>query len=374
LSFHNLVSLFLFACFLFPQKLAANLIMPPLQLELQCDQSRYAEGQPMQFTLIITNQSTQDDYPIVLPAEGPGAAGVFFFNMYDKAKNTRILRYAEACPSLDSGKTNLLWLKPQQQIRIPLTLQAETTTPTHQAHHFEQPVFAGEYLFSVRYQPKGRQHDSLYWFFDSHSKIKPAGHFMPSDGLNSQTCSTSVFRTADTLVSIDGKPYFIKTDGHRFFYFSEWMPTITTDIRCVHITNLPPFASALASEEYYYSHFSDFAEYIRRFDDGDVQEYRKFSDYCPSYLHTQAFDEQKRPTLLAYQMPDARFYRAEYQQPGNLLIRESICSPTGTSCRETTFRYDEQGNLLDSKSSNTQPCVEVYVDGKLRGLTLGFFE
>jgi hypothetical protein len=348
--------------------------MPPLQIELQCEQNRYAEGQPMRFTLIITNTSTQENYPIVLPAEGSGAAGLFFFNMYDKAKNTTILRYSESCPSLDTGKTNLLWLKPQQQIRIPLTLNADTGTPSHQIHRFDQPIFAGAYFFSVRYQPKGRQHDSLYWFFDSYAKRKAGTYFMPSEGLNSQTCLLSVFRTSDTLVNIDGKPYFIKTDGHRFYYFSEWLNTITTDTRCVHITNLPPFTSELPGGEYYYSHFNDFAEYIRRFDDGDVQEYRKFSDFCPSYLFTEVFDEQKRRTLLAYQMPDTRFYRAEYQQPGNLLIRESLCSQTGTSCRETTFKYDLQGKQVQSKCINTQPCVEMLLNGVLRGLTQTSFE
>lgn len=348
--------------------------MPPLQLELQCDQSRYAEGKPMRFTLIITNQSLQDNFPIVLPAEGPEAAKVFFFNMYDKARNTTVLRYAESCPSLDTGKTNLLWLKPQQQIRIPLTLYADTGMPTRQTHHFEYPVFAGEYVFSVRYQPKGRQHDSLYWCFDLKFEKKSGSYFMPLDGMESQPCSTSVFRTADTLVNIDGKPYFIKTDGHLFYYFSEWVNAITTDTRCVHITNLPTFASTLPSGEYYYSHFSDFAEFIRRFDDGDVQEYRKFSDYCPSYLHNEVFDEQKRRTLLAYQMRDTRFYRAEYQQPGNLLIRESLCSPTGTYCRETTHKYDPQGKQIDSKNSTTQPCVEMLLNGKLRGLTPTSFE
>lgn len=343
-------------------------------MELQCEQNLYAEGQPMRFTLIITNTSTQENYPIVLPAEGSGAAGLFFFNMYDKAKNTTILRYSESCPSVDTGKTNLLWLKPQQQIRIPLTLYADTGTPSHQIHRFDQPIFAGAYFFSVRYQPKGRQHDGLYWFFDSYAKRKAGTHFMPSEGLNSQTCSLSVFRTSDTLVNIDGKPYFIKTDGHRFYYFSDWVNTITTDTRCVHITNLPPFTSELPGGEYYYSHFNDFAEYIRRFDDGDVQEYRKFSDFCPSYLFTEVFDEQKRRTLLAYQMPDTRFYRAEYKQPGNLLIRESLCSQTGTSCRETTFKYDLQGKQVQSKCINTQPCVEMLLDGVLRGLTLTSFE
>jgi hypothetical protein len=342
--------------------------MPPLQIELQCEQNRYAEGQPMRFTLIITNKSTQENYPIVLPAEGSGAAGLFFFNMYDKAKNTTILRYSESCPSVDTGKTNLLWLKPQQQIRIPLTLYADTGTPSHQIHRFDQPIFAGAYFFSVRYQPKGRQHDSLYWFFDSYAKRNAGTHFMPSEGLNSQTCSLSVFRTSDTLVNIDGKPYFIKTDGHRFYYFSDWVNTITTDTRCVHITNLPPFTSELPGGEYYYSHFNDFAEYIRRFDDGDIEEYRKFSDFCPDFLNSHHFDSLKRAILRAYQMPDGQFYKAEYQQPGNLLIREYICNSTGTQCKVTTHFYDSKGNRVKSKSAESHPCTDMYLDGQSRGI------
>jgi len=342
---------------------ASNPLIPPLQLNLFCNQTQYAEGQPLHFTLLITNTSSQLQYPIVLPSEDSNAAHLFFFNMYDKAKNTTISRYSEACPSIDSGNTKLLWLKPQQQIRIPLTLYADSGTPRHQIHHFDRPIFAGEYLFSVRYQPKGRQYDSLFWFFDSYSKFNPDARFMPSEGIISQTCSLAVYRNDDTLVNIDGKPYYIKTDGHRFFYFSEPMQTITTDIRCIHITNLPPFASTLPRGEYFYSHFADFAEFIRRFDDGDVSEYRKFTDFCPEYLHTEVFDSLKRPVLKAFQMPDGRFYRAEYRQPGNTICKESICFTTEQKCKITTHIFDEEGRWHNSKISYSNPCFEILLEG-----------
>jgi hypothetical protein len=184
-----------------------------------------------------------------------------------------------------------------------------------------------------------------------------------------------VKRSADTIVTIENNKYFIKTDGYMYFYFNENVPNIVTDLRCIHITTLPPDSISLPKNEYFYSHYTDlYAEYISRFDDGDIKEYRKFTDYCPEYLYTEKYNESKQKIFYALQLPDKRFYSVSYAQPVNKILEETICSQDGTLCNVTTYIYDSKGGLLRKDIIQTQPCFEVEINGKKRSTRRGILD
>jgi hypothetical protein len=101
----------------------------------------------------------------------------------------------------------------------------------------------------------------------------------------------------------------------------------------------------------FYSHFLDqYAEYIARFNDGDIREYRKFLSTCPDYLFTERYNAFKQIVLRAQQLPDKRFYRVTYHQPGGRKHQGTYCSADGTLCLVTTYVYDKDGEFKKPKS------------------------
>lgn len=358
----------------------ADLKYHPLIFELRTDKESYYEGEKITFNIIITNMDTANTYPVLLPHTQNTGSKLFCLSAYDKATNTTLLRYTEN-PMLnmmvhDTGTVQIRQLKPLEQITIPIYLNDfenyfnyHTQNASH--HSFGVPLFAGIYKVRVNYKPQGiALGDSIYNYYnDTESELPANGKLaVPGIGFFSDFCTLRIKRSADTLISIERRKYYIKTDGHRYFYLSKNLKQITTDTHCHHITDLPPDSCSIKNE-YFYSHFNDlYAEYISRFDDGDIREYRKFTDYCPTYLYTERYDEWKRRTSYEYQLPDGRFYSATYHQPSGKLSKESICSENGVSCTVTDYIYDAQGELKNKKVYQTVPCVEILLEGKLRSV------
>jgi hypothetical protein len=126
------------------------------------------------------------------------------------------------------------------------------------------------------------------------------------------------------------------------------------------------------TNEYYYSHFTDlYAEYINRFTDGDIREYRRYSDYCPDYLYTEKYNDFKQKTMFAQQLYDNRFYSITYGQPGNKIHQETYCSADGTLCNVTTYIYNKKGEFVRKEISETQLCTIVLIDGQKRSTRRG---
>jgi hypothetical protein len=175
-------------------------------------------------------------------------------------------------------------------------------------------------------------------------------------------------RSSDTIVKIERNKYYIKSDGNRYFYLTQNIKGITTDTSCHHITNLPPDSCSIKNE-YFYSHFVDlYAEYLVRFDDGDIIEYRKFSDWCPDYLYTEKYNNLKQKTLYQLQLEDKNFYSISYIQPGNKIQQETYCSVNGTMCSLTSYKYNKNGELIKKEITHSEPCSIIDFEGKKRSV------
>ena len=349
----------------------------PIRFALSTDKESYYEGEKITFYLTITNTDTGQAQPVLLPHTQNVGQKLFCLSAYDKATNTQLLRYTEN-PQLqmrvqDTGSVQIRYLQPLEQLVLPIYLNDfadgayHTQTASH--HSFGVPLFAGIYRVRLAYQPNGiALGDSLYnYHYHTNAVLPPNGKLaQPSNGSWSNFCTLHIKRSADSTVTIEDKKYYISTDGHSYYYHSRYTPKISTDTSCHHITDLPP-DSCSKSQEYFYSYFYDrFAEYISRFEDGDIREYRKYSDWCPSDLYTEQYNEHKQKTKYALQLPDKRFYSITYHQPSGSIKEVSYCSENGTQCSVTAYTYDRQGLLKGKRVYETSPCAEILIDGRMR--------
>jgi hypothetical protein len=110
---------------------------------------------------------------------------------------------------------------------------------------------------------------------------------------------------------------------------------------------------------------------IARFDDGDIRGYRKFFDWCPSYLYTERYNHLKQKAHYDLQLSVKRFYSVSYHQPSGNIHQESYCSTNGTLCNVTSYVYDKSGVFRRKEFSQTNPCIELQLEGKNRSVKLG---
>jgi hypothetical protein len=367
---------------LLTQQALANLIYHPVTFVLSTDKESYYEGEKITFNITITNTDKARTLPVLLPHTQNTGQKLFYLNAYDKARNTLLLRYTEDkimnMMVHDTGSVKIKYLKPLEKIVVPIYLNDfenyysyYTQNASH--HSFGVPLFAGLYKINVTYNPKGiALGDSIYSYYNDFDKNIPYNgkQAMPEQGQITQMIDLKIKRSADTVVTIERMTYYINTDGYRYYYNSRYSPKISTDTGCHHITDLPPDSFSM-KQEYFYSYFYDnFAEYINRFEDGDIREYRKFSDWCPSYLYTERYNEFKQKTHYELQLPDKRFYSISYNQPDGSVHEESYCSADGTLCVITRYVYDKQGILKNKKVVQTSPCREIEINGKKRSATI----
>jgi hypothetical protein len=365
-------------CLVLALNAMADLRYQPIRFSLSTDKESYYEGEKITFNITITNTDKKQTFPVLIPHTQNVGQKLFFLNLYDKANNTMILRATEdrmlnmIVHETDTGSVKIKYLKPLEQIVIPISINDSENyfnyhTQNSSHHSFGVPVFAGHYKVNVVYNPHGiALGDSIYNYYDFfHGDLPNNGKLAMSVGGDmSHFIPLKIRRSADTVVSIERTKYYIKTDGDRYLYFSEKMDKIITDERCVHITNLPVDSFSLPKGEYFYSYFKGlYAEYIVRFDDGDIREYRKYRNNCPTYLYTEKYNDFKQKTLYAIQLPDQRFYSVTYGQPENKIHQESYCSADGTLCNVTTYIYNKKGKLVNKKMHQTQPCLEAKING-----------
>lgn len=350
----------------------------PISFVLSTDKESYFEGEKITFNITITNTDKEKSHPVLLPHTQNVGQKLFYLNAYDKANNTLLLRYTEdkmlKMMVHDTGTVQIRYLKPLEQIVVPIYLNDfenyfnyHTLNASH--HSFGVPLFAGIYKVNVTYNPNGiTLGDSIYNYYNDFDKNIPENgkQLMPEQGQITQMIDLKIKRSSDTIVSIERKKYYISTDGHRYYYNSRYTPKISTDTSCHHISNLPPDSFSI-KDEYFYSYFYDqYAEYINRFDDGDIREYRKFSDWCPSYLYTERYNEFKQKTQFEFQLPNKRFYSVSYHQPSGNIHQETYCLESGILCNVTTYIYNNKGELIRKDTIQTEPCSEVLIDGKKR--------
>lgn len=353
-----------------------------ISFELRTEKESYYEGEKITFFITITNRDQLHAHPVLLPHSQNAGQNLFYLNAYDKAKNSMLLRYTEDKSSgmrvQDSGMVHIRYLKPLEKVVLPLYLNdfendSNALNQNASQHSFGVPLFAGIYNINVVYNPYGvALGDSIYNYYkDTDTQLPTNGKLaMPESGDLSNLCTVKIKRRADTIVRIERQNYYIKTDGYYYYYFSQYVEKLHTTSDYIHVTNLLADSCAMPIREYFYSQFPErFNEYIARFDDGDIREYRKFTNWCPDYLYTERYNAFKQKTNYELQLPDKRYYSISYNQPSGTIHQESYCSEDGTRCQVTSYIYTKKGKFVKKKVQVTEPCSIVIIDGKKRSAT-----
>ena len=368
----------LFALLLTTDVAFADLKHQPILFALSTDKESYYEGEKITFNITITNRDKENTQPVLIPHTQNVGQKLFYLNVYDKANNTMLLRYTEDqmlnMMIHDTGTVQIIYLKPLEKIVVPLYLNDfenyynyYTQNASH--HSFGVPLFAGVYKVRIAYNPNGiKLGDSIYNYYNQTDIELPNNGklAMTGNGYMSNFCTLKIKRSVDTIVTIERQRYYIKTNGHNYYYYNKYVDKINTSEGCVHITNLPPDSCSIKNE-YFYNQFDElYNEYIVRFDDGDIREYRKFTNWCPEYLYTERYNEFKKRTNNEFQLPDGRFYSATYNQPSGTMHQETYCSEDGTRCNVTTYIYNKKGEFVRKEVEQTEPCSVVIIDGKKR--------
>lgn len=348
----------------------------PVTFQLSTGKDSYYEGEKVTFLIAITNNDKEQSYPVLLPSTRTVGQKLFYLNVYDKANNTHILRASEekmlkmGVPG--SGNDQVKYLKPGEQVVIPVYWNDnignyQTLTSSH--HSFGVPLFAGQYKVNVCYNPLGvPAGDSIYgYYYDTEAEIPPTKLAMPGNGDQSNFCTLNIKKGRDTVMSVEGVKYFMQwdTERNRCSYYTDSIGTGGTNERLVHVSNLQVDSFTTFNEEYFYTHFTGkYAEYISRFHDGDIREYRKYRDYCPEELFTERYNDFKQKTYYAVQLPDGRFYNVSYGWPSGNKHQEMYYSADGTLCTITTYVYDKNNELIKSQTEQKQPCIRDLETGK----------
>ena len=277
-----------------------------ISFTLSTDKVNYYEGEKITFNITITNNDKENTHPVLIPHTQNVGQKLFYLNVYDKANNTMLLRYTEDrmlnMIVHDTGTVQIRYLKPLEQIVVPIYLNDfenyynyHTQNASH--HSFGVPLFAGVYKVRIAYNPNGLAlGDSIYNYYNHTDTELPNNgkQAMPGNGDISNFCTLKIKRSADTIVTIERQKYYIKTNGYNYFYFNKNVDKINTSDGCVHMTTLPSDSCSIKNE-YFYNHFNElYNEFIVRFADGDIREYRKFTNWCPTYLYTERYNELKQ--------------------------------------------------------------------------------
>jgi hypothetical protein len=353
----------------------ADLPFMPIQFSLSTQKETYFEGEKVTFNIIVTNTDKEKAHPVLIPHTQNVGQKLFYLNLYDQANNTLILRGTEErqlnMKVQDTGSVKMIYLKPLEQITIPIYLndsenEEDYFTKNSSHHSFGLPLFAGIYKVNVCYNPMGLQlSDSIYSYlnnFDS-ATVLPGKLAMYENGITSNFTPLKVMRSGDTLVSIERKKYHVKYEGGLYFYNLQYQTRIVTDTSCIHITSLPANAYSLPHGEYFYNYFhGQFAEYVLRFDDGDIREYRKFKNDCPTHIHEEKYNDLKQLTSLSRRLPDHCYYTVDYQQPGNRILQETYIDEDGKKGSTITYIYRKDGRLRKKKTINYSPCVAILLE------------
>lgn len=357
-------------CLIFNLRASADLKYHPIKFKLSTEKELYEEGEKITFLITITNSDKEKSYPVLLPHTQNTGQKLFYLNLYDKANNTTILRATENklihMMVHDTGHVMIRVLKPLEQITIPIYWNDfenyySYLTQTASHHSFGVPLFAGVYKINVCYNPNGiALGDSIYSYYnDTEQEIAPNKLAMPSDGELSNTILIKIKKSAKSILLIEGKKYYTHSKERDWcWYYLDSIGNGGTNERLVHITSLAVDSFTQAKNEYFYSHFTNiYAEFMTRFENGDIKEYRKYRDNCPSEFLTERYNELNQKYYYAVQLPDGRFYNVAYLQPSGLKQKEMYYSADGKLCTITDYIYNKKGEFVKTKITEIIPCI-----------------
>lgn len=358
-------------CNLFSQNVTADMPYMPLSFHLKTSKEIYEEGEMVEFILTITNTDKTKTYPVITPGSQNSGLKLIHIDIYDRAKNIFIKRAFESREMnmfiKSIGINGIVYLKPGEKITIPFYWNdqsqpnASYTKPA--SHHIlNVPLFVGEYLVVANYSPKGVA-DSLYHFLQNtdEEQIPNKINFM---GIGeSAKCTLKIKKAPLGKIRIQGVEYncvqYQKDDYYNYYGDSiaqkSFNPThaVSTNMGSYEVISFD-----------YSSYPNLYNEYIKRFSNGDIQEYRRFANSCPTPILERRFNDAGTLIYEADRLPDGSVKETHYYEDKRTL-KEELYAADAKLLTTTEFIYNKTKSLRRKKiTQRINPCITYLLDEK----------
>jgi len=338
----------------------SNLQGVPLSLRLHLPAQPVKEGQPITFTVVVTNNF---DTPVlfVRPLTNQAAQRLFPISIYYRDSTLSLLRIKDhpLSTTLDTNAMRLEQLKPHEAVAIVFEYNGGAISgPALFQRQPEIPLFAGEYGVRVTYSVYAYPLSPNYFYHDKFSS-RDTLHYFPEQGITSNFDVLKIARTRDTLIYWQQKKYYIHHDQDRqYYWYYEDSLGKGSSINLVHMSSLPP-DSTLMVDEYYYTHFTGvYAEFIRHYSNQQLEEYRRWVDNCPSQILELHYYPNGSIYKIAQRKPDNTVEIKEIDEKGRIQ-REEFYEADHKHFVEFKYVYDKNGNLKEKLKNRFLACVEV---------------
>jgi hypothetical protein len=358
-------------CNLFSQNVIADMPYMPLSFDLKTVKEIYDEGEMVEFILTITNTDKTKTYPVVTPSSQNGGLKLIHLDIYDRAKNVFIKRAFEnremSMFIKSIGINGIVYLKPGEKITIPFYWnnhsQPNASYSKPASHHIlNVPLFVGEYLVVANYSPKGVA-DSLYHFLQNtdEEQVPNKINFM---GIGeSAKCTLKIKKAPLGKILIQGVEYncvqYHKDDYYHYYADSasqkSYNPThaVSTNIGSYNVINYE-----------YSSYINLYNEYIKRFSNGNIQEYRRFGNSCPSPIFERRFNDSGILVYAADKLHYGSVKIIHYYEDQKIL-KEEFYSADAKLLTITEFIYNKTGGLRRKEiTQRIDPCIVYLLDEK----------
>lgn len=365
----KLLIILLFTCV----SLFAYADMPymPLSFHLTTTKEIYEEGEMVEFVLTITNTDKNKTYPVVTPGSQNSGLKLIHLDIYDRAKNVFIKRAFENRELnmfiKSIGINGIVYLKPSEKITIPFywndQSQPNAVYAKPESHHIlNVPLFVGEYLAIANYSPKGIA-DSLYHF------LKDTDEEQMPDKINfmgigeTAICILKIKKAPLGKVCIQGVEYNClqhqKDDYYNYYADSvaqkKRNPThaVSTNVGSYQVINFE-----------YSSYPNLYNEYIKRFSNGDIQEYRRFANSCPTPICERRFNNAGILVYEAEKLTNGSVKKVYYHDDQRIL-KEELYSADAKFLTITEFIYTKSNGLRRKEiTQRINPCIEHLLNEK----------
>lgn len=345
----------------------------PLSFELTTSKNVYEEGEMITFILTITNTDKIKTYPVITPGSQNSGLKLIYIEVYDRAKNVSIKRAFENREMnmliKSIGVNGIVYLKPGEKLNIPFYWNDQSTPSTvytnPASHHLlNVPLFVGEYKIIAYYSPKGvGNSNSIYHFLNDtdEEQSKDKINFL---GLGtSATCKLKIKKAPLGKISIQGIEYnclqYNKDDYYH--YYPDSIAQKNYNSAHAVATNIGSY-DVISFE---YSSYSNlYNEYIKRFSNGDIKEYRRFSNECPTPIFERRFNDSGSLVYFADRLQNGSVKLVFYDDNKNIL-REELYAPTATLLTVTEFIYNKTKTKVRKRTTEIiDPCIMTILKAK----------
>lgn len=340
----------------------------PFLFTLQADKYEYTEGEPIQFTLSIKNKDKEKSYPILLPQDQNRGSKLFYFDLYDAAKNyyrpieTETRNIENAMVHDQDRFPEVMYLKPGESVSFTAYINnmVASGNSTAESHHwFSRPLLPGKYNIRGIYNPlKTFTGDSLYNFYtDFEGQILNGKLNFNANGEYTNTCEISIRSNGQEKLVIDfwNENNVLKKVKHAansvIYYINDTMPFARYDF----FENGD--VGSLAFFDYKFEKPWRWFLNIRYFSNGNISYIVKHDDNapCPEDYYVKEFYNDTLLKSSTEVKPDGSVEINEWNELG-----QKTMMGVYTSDRKlyTGFSYHPKSGKIIKKRRIKDPCID----------------